>query len=284
MIDRIQKIQGWKIHHQEQLLYRAKVGSPSIRLKFFHHPNYRQFVRVDKFPSHCKVKRKGINTFFLFQQKVHTRGTISLDRVITVFPEPSLLNLENDWGKISEIPTRLKSKYHESSKFWPIKSPAILNTSEDELFSTDDLSSWVKATFQYVRTKIKHRERQDERLGAYQALLTEIGDCDEFTDLFITLARVRGIPCRRLTGYFIQKQGKKVEAHAWGEIFSPKMRWITVDAALNNLGNHTINYVIQKIEQFNPALSDYQIKTKHSTVVQYEWDRPKPSVSPVYTP
>ncbi|MFX0119154.1 MAG: transglutaminase-like domain-containing protein [Promethearchaeota archaeon] len=149
-------------------------------------------------------------------------------------------------------------------------------------FKTDDLSQWVQTAFRYVRTKIKHPENQDERLGAFQAFMGEIGDCDEFTDLFITLARMRGIPCKRLTGYYIRDNGTRVEAHAWGEILSPKMSWITVDVALNNLGNHSINYVIQKIEEFNPTLSDYQIQTKHPTTVHYEWHKPELIVSPVY--
>ncbi len=282
MMDGSHEISGWKIHHQEQLLYRAKTGSPSIRLKFFHYPNYRQSVRIDKFPSQCKIKRKGINSFFLFQQKVQTKGIISLDRISSIFPTTSFINLGDDWGKISDIPATIKSKYNESSKYWPIKSSTIFNMSDHEWFGTDDLSLWVQMAYQYIRAKIKVCEFQEERLGAYQAYLSEIGDCDEFSDLFITLARKRGIPSRRLTGYYIQKQGTLVEAHAWGEIYSPKMDWVTIDVALNNLGDHNINYIILKIEEFNPALPDYQIQTKHSTNVIYEWHRPEPIISPLY--
>ena len=280
-MDNSQKIQGWKIHHQEQLLFRAKAGSPTIRLRFFQYPNYRQTVHIDKFPSDCKVKVKKINSFFLFQQKVHTKGTISLDRIVSVFPITSSISLKDDWGKISNIPSILKKKYRESSHYWPVKSPTILNISEQEWFGTDDLSLWVQLACQYIRAKIKHRESQEERLGAYQAFLSEIGDCDEFTDLLITLARTRGIPCRRLTGYHIAKQGNLIEAHAWGEILSPEVGWLTVDVALNNLG-HNVNYVILKIEEFNPALPDYQIQTKHSSKVRYEWLRPKPIITPIY--
>lgn len=264
-------------------MYRANAGSPTIRLKFFHYPNYRQTVHLHKIPLHCKIKSKGINSYYLYQQKVHTKGKISLDRSVSVFPIPSLVSIENKWGEISEIPQILKDKYRESSNYWPVKSPTMLNLKEEEWFRIDDLSKWVHFTCRYIRTKIKHRERQEDRLGAYQAIMSAIGDCDEFTDLLITLARLRGIPSRRLTGYYIHPKGNIPEAHAWGEVFSPNQSWIVVDAALNNIGNHTMRYIILKIEEFNPALPDYQVQTKHSTAVQYEWQHSKPIVTPIYS-
>jgi hypothetical protein len=276
------QIQGWKIHHQEHLMYRANAGSPTIRLKFFHYPNYRQTVHLNKTPVHCKIKSKGINSFYLFQQKVRTQGIISLDRTVSVFPIPSSVSYSNGWGEISEIPQILKDKYRESSHYWPVKSPSILNLKEEEWFRIEDLSKWTQFACRYIRKKIKHRERQEERLGAYKAMLTSIGDCDEFTDLLITLARLRGIPSRRLTGYYILKKGDTPEEHAWGEIFSQNKGWIVVDVALNNIGNHTIRYIILKIEEFNPTLPDYQVQTKHSTNVHYEWQRSKPIVTPIY--
>ena len=124
-------------------------------------------------------------------------------------------------------------------------------------------------------TKIKYPEKQEKRLGADQALRTGSGDCDEFTDLFITLARIRGVPCRRLTGYFIHQTNAEPEPHAWGEILSPTIGWVPIDIALRNLGNHTINYVIGKIEEFNPSLLDYQI-LRQTSAVHYHWERPLP--------
>lgn len=276
------KLRGWQIHHQEQLLFRANAGNPKIMLKFFHYPNYRQTVQIDKFPARCRVKSKGNNSFFIFQHKVGTRGTISLDRIITIFPTPSFVNPKDDWGKISDFPRSLQRKYRQSSNYWPMENTGIQDISKKDWFGTDDLSCWVQSASRYVIAKIKHREKQEKRLGAYQAFLAGIGDCDEFTDLFITLARMRGIPCRRLTGYFITQKGLLAEAHAWEEILSPKMGWITIDVALNNLGNHIINYIVLKIEEFNPALNDYQVQTKQSSTVHYRWERPDPTIKPIY--
>jgi len=276
------KCNGWQIHHQERLIYRANAGIPNIRLRFFNYASYRQIVQIDKAPSQCKLKAKGNNSYFLFQHKSQTKGVISLDRIITVIPIPSFTNPKDDWGKISNFPKELRQKYKQSSRYWSVKSTSIGNISKQDWFKTDDLSSWVKLAFDYITAKIKHREKQERRLGADQAFITGTGDCDEFTDLFVTFARMRGIPCRRLTGYFITKKGISVEAHAWGEIFSLNKGWIPIDIALNNIGYHTSNYVILKIEEFNPALSDYHVQTGRSGVVHYHWERPDPIVTPVY--
>ncbi len=269
-------INGWKIHHHEKLIYKTNAGTPILRLKFFHYPTYRQTVLINKPPDQCKLKSKGHNSFFIFQHKVGTKGIILLDRIITVIPTLSHFNINDNWGTISAFPKVLQQKYQQSSKYWPLNSEIIQDFSKEEWFKTDDLSEWAKSIYYFIKHSIKHREKQEKRLGADQAFLTRTGDCDEFTDLFITLARMRGIPCRRLTGYFIKQKKTNAEAHAWGEILSPLMGWIPIDIALNNIGNHSINYVVLKIEEFNPALSDYQIKTIHSSKVHYKWELPDP--------
>jgi hypothetical protein len=275
------KQRGWQLHHHEQLFFRASTGAPVIRLKFFHYPSYRQTVILNQPPADCKLRTKRDNTFFLFQQKVRTKGTISLERIISVYPQPSPAPADKKWGRISDIPWLLQRKYKQSFSYWPVGSSAIQDISQEHWFATDDLSTWVREASTYIAMKIKYPEKQDRRLGADQALRTRSGDCDEFTDLFITLARIRGVPCRRLTGYFIHQTNLEAEPHAWGEILSPTIGWIPVDIALRNIGNHTINYVISKIEEFNPSLLDYQI-VKQTTAVHYHWERPAPLITPLY--
>ena len=208
---------GWQIHHHEQLFFRANTGALTIRLKFFHYPSYRQTVTINQSPAHCKLKTKRNNTFFLFQQKVRTKGTISLERIISVYPQTSILPVNKTWGRISDISRLLQRKYKQSFSYWPMSSSAIQDISQERWFATDDLCDWTQIASRYIIMKIKHPEKQEKRLGADQALRTGSGDCDEFTDLFITLARIRGIPCRRLTGYFIHQMKMQNLSHMPGE-------------------------------------------------------------------
>jgi hypothetical protein len=272
---------GWRFHHHEQLFFHANAGAPTIRLKFFQYPTYRQTVQINQPPTDCKLKKKKNNTFFVFQQKVRTKGIISLERIMSVFPQPSSFSRKETWGTIADIPWLLQRKYKQSYSYWPVTSTAIQDVSHEPWFTTNDLAFWVQEISRYIHRKITHPEKQDKRLGADQAFLTGRGDCDEFTDLFITLARIRGIPCRRLTGYFIHNATTEPEPHAWGEILSPIHGWIPVDIALHNLGNHTINYVVDKIEEFTPLLLDYQVHMQPA-LAHYHWERPLPSITPLY--
>ena len=282
-MEKTKKISGWQIHNQEKLFYQTNIGAPTVRLKFFHYPLYHQKVKINKFPEKCKLIIKEKNSFFIFQHQVGKKGIISLDRISSIIPILSNVNPNDDWGKISDFPQLLRRKYKQSSRYWPTQSSIIEDVSKEEWYTLDDLSCWVKSASNYIESKIKHRENQEERLGADYAFFQGVGDCDEFTDLFITIARMRGLPCRRLTGFFITRKKEIVaEAHAWGEIFSFKQNWIPIDIAQNNIGKYSINYVILKIEEFNPALPDYEIKTKGSSKIHYKWERFNPAVTPIY--
>jgi hypothetical protein len=276
----VQKPSGWQLHHHEKLFFHAPTGAQALRIKFFHYPSYRQKVIVNQPPAHCKLRTKPPNAFYLFQQKVSTRGVISFERIVSIYPQPSTIPLTTSWGRISDIPRLLQQKYKQSFSYWPIHSPAFEKISQEHWFSADDLRHWVQDASLRITKEIHYPERQDKRLGADQALRTHRGDCDEFTDFFITFARIRGIPCRRLTGYFIHQINNEAEPHAWAELFSPTKGWITIDIALRNIGKHTQNYVIRKLEEFNPALRDYQL-LKQTAPLQYHWELPLPRVTPL---
>ncbi len=271
---------GWEIHHREQLKYQVSSGAPAIRVKFYHYPSYRQCVDILRFPANCKRRVKEPNEYFIFQGIIRSKGILNLERKSRIKPTLQVVNSQKKWGNCSDISPHLQQKYKSSSSYWPLGADIILDIQEENWFKTENLNHWIDKAYKFIINAIKFRENQQERFGAAKALLLGYGDCDEFTDVLITLARARGIPARRLTGYFIRENGKKIEAHAWSEIFSPKMGWIIVDIALGNIGQHTPNYVISKVEEFNPDLPDFRVQTKQIAGVHYEWIRPDPLVTP----
>ncbi|MHA1945826.1 MAG: transglutaminase-like domain-containing protein [Candidatus Hodarchaeales archaeon] len=276
----LQKFKGWQFDHEEYLQYRT-TGSPTIHLKFYHYPSYRQKVTVLQPPQDCKLKKQDINHFYIFHKKVNARGSIKINRKIKIEPIVTKILHEADWGDISAISQDEKTKYQENSKYWSIQSPFLREILGNEDIHEDNLKKWVEIASNFVLKSITTRENLGTRLGAHKAVKEGLGDCDEFTDLFITLSRSRGIPSRRLTGYHVSNNGNSVEPHAWAEIYSPIVSWIPIDLALNNIGIHSQNYVIWKVEEFNPALPDYQIRIKHSNAVHHQWFKEKPVVTPI---
>ena len=258
---------GWNIEHRERFTYRANSGRPEIELKVYMYPEYRQRVIARRLPDGFRIRRKGLNMFLVFREKVPQKGSIPLDRDFGIIPQVKDVDAGADMGRISEIDGKIREKYREASRFWPVKSDI---RPDEEWFESDNLSFWLRSAWRYLRERIRP-ENQEKRWGAEEALERGIGDCDEFTDTFITIARMRGIPSRRITGLFI-RSGEAHERHAWAEAYSPKHGWITVDMALNNIGSHTANYVVLKVEEFNPAISDYQANIRHGSKVHSRWE------------
>ncbi|MHA1206486.1 MAG: hypothetical protein ACTSSO_02820, partial [Candidatus Hodarchaeales archaeon] len=175
---------GWKIHHKDHLQYRT-TGSPTIHLKFYQYSSYRKKVTILQPPKDCKLKKQGNNSFFIFHKKVNARGSIILDRKIRIEPIETKISHDTDWGKISVISPDERAKYHESSQYWATQSPLLNDIIANEVFLGDDFKQWVRLASNFVLGTITTRENQEKRLGAHKAAKEGIGDCDEFTDLFI---------------------------------------------------------------------------------------------------
>ena len=58
-MEKILKIRGWQIHHQEQLIYQSQCRHAKYKVEILSLSNYRQTVQIDKFPEQCKLKIKG---------------------------------------------------------------------------------------------------------------------------------------------------------------------------------------------------------------------------------
>jgi transglutaminase-like putative cysteine protease len=65
---------------------------------------------------------------------------------------------------------------------------------------------------------------------AYQVYITRSGVCQDFTNLFITLARLLGVPARYVCGYIHTGNAGETRAgsdatHAWVELYIPNIGW-----------------------------------------------------------
>ena len=71
------------------------------------------------------------------------------------------------------------------------------------------------------------------------ALAARRGVCQDYTHIFIALARSLGIPCRYVSGYLFHEDDRQDRSaqdatHAWAEAFLPNQGWIGFDPT-NNL-------------------------------------------------
>lgn len=94
-----------------------------------------------------------------------------------------------------------------------------------------DLNRWVFET-------LKYREGVTDVDTALAAVMsTKEGVCQDFSHLFIAVARMHGIPARYVSGYLNQGEGfiGDAQMHAWAEAFLPGIGWIGFDPTNNIL-------------------------------------------------
>jgi len=118
------------------------------------------------------------------------------------------------------------------SKFWPVNDQNIKEIAS-QLKTPKDIYQYVVDTLSYDFTL-----STPTRKGALEALLNPQNSlCTEFTDLFVTLARAKGIPAREIEGYAYTNNPKIKPVssntdilHAWPQYYdTQKQIWISID-------------------------------------------------------
>ena len=87
------------------------------------------------------------------------------------------------------------------------------------------ISAIIAGAFAYRKNVTRYDSTTDEFLEL------RAGVCQDFTHLMLALLRLRGIPCRYVSGY-LHVEGSAVEpaqSHAWIELYSPRAGWIPFD-------------------------------------------------------
>lgn len=137
--------------------------------------------------------------------------------------DPSLP--ESKAGSLSEISSKF-DPYLKSLEYWQADHSIIQEAAEDAV--GDETNSYLvaKSIIDFVTDRLSY-EIQAGRLGALQAYLKRKGDCSEYTDLSIALARASGLPARASYGWGYQDN--ELVGHAWPEFYFPGVGWQPAD-------------------------------------------------------
>ena len=93
----------------------------------------------------------------------------------------------------------------------------------------------AKVILNFLSAVIKYDRKLAEEISsglcfgrpASWVLENQRGTCGEYTNLFIALMRLRGIPCKFITGLYYSET--QTSFHAWAEFYDVKTGWIAVD-------------------------------------------------------
>lgn len=115
----------------------------------------------------------------------------------------------------------------------------------------------VRAIYEWTANHVEYAGYLPDDLGALYAYLQGRGDCTEFADLVVALARANNIPARMVEGYVTEQDAavKSVDYHNWAEVFLDGA-WHIVDAQKRNwLAAHSqyVAYRIYRDATTNPV-------------------------------
>jgi len=97
---------------------------------------------------------------------------------------------------------------------------------------TNNVDSWHEKAVQIYNFVYRHMhyEEQDEERGALWALENGVGDCSEYSYLFVALCRAAGIPASIQAGFGFHRPSETLEdGHMWAEYYLENYGWIPVD-------------------------------------------------------
>lgn len=114
-----------------------------------------------------------------------------------------------------------------------------------------------KSILEFVIDRLDYEEQSD-RLGALQAYRTRKGDCSEYTDLSVALARAAGLPARASYGWAYGDNG--ATGHAWLEFYFPGIGWQPADPSWAETGEEQtegprFRFLGAGFDKFAPALA-----------------------------
>jgi hypothetical protein len=161
----------------------------------------------------------------------------------------------------------------------------------DTLQTPQDIYNYVLNKLTYDKSRL---QENPVRFGAEKALLeADRAVCMEYTDLFIALAREKGIPAREIQGYgYAQNQRIRPqslildELHAWPEFYDRQQEiWMQIDptwedtSGIDYLSAFDVNHIALAIHGKDPEqpLPAGMYKTALRKDVQISISKTKPS-------
>ena len=120
-------------------------------------------------------------------------------------------------------------KYTGSEELMESDNSRVISLVHNLTGNVDDWHGKALKIYDFVRRHM-HYEVQDEERGALWALENGVGDCSEYSYLFVALCRAAGIPARIKAGFAFHRATESLEdGHMWAEYYLENYGWIPVD-------------------------------------------------------
>ncbi|MEM7232314.1 MAG: transglutaminase-like domain-containing protein [Planctomycetota bacterium] len=121
-----------------------------------------------------------------------------------------------------------RRKALRETTYYPIQHPKVKTLAKEALRGITKPEKQVKRLVEYVHLFLRY-DLNAEPLTVLSIIEKRRGDCTEFSDLFVALARCAGIPARRIGGLsYMGDRHQTFGGHAWCEV-ALEGKWVPVD-------------------------------------------------------
>lgn len=226
------------------------------------------YQKIDPLPQNINIDQDGnwLATYLLNpNQKINIKAS----------GQVKIINNKN-------IPVSIDSvSYLKSTTYWPVSDPIIAAIAA-KLSHANSIYDFVVQTLTYDYNRLG----QSQRRGALAALeQPQQSLCTDFTDLFITIARAKGIPAREIQG-FAYSNNSKIKPinttadvlHAWPQFYDKTSQsWKSIDPTwgkttngvdfFHDLDLNHITFVIHgQSDQYPPPPGSFRSSNSAKTV------------------
>jgi len=139
------------------------------------------------------------------------------------------------------------ARYLQPAEYWQVNNPEILAAANKYSSGTNDIYQVLTQEYTNVVNTIDYSQVKrfglNERQGALETLHKGAGVCMEYSDLYLTLMRTKGIPTRAAFGYGYDSRlaSDAQEPHQWVQVYLPSYKnWIGVDVTWGESGPKVI--------------------------------------------
>lgn len=186
-----------------------------------------EIAQINPEPTDIHLDDDG-NWLARYNLKPQEKLVVTAQLYLTVYPVPTLYD-----------PSTKNLEKTTHSKYWDTQSANVSDLAS-KLKTPKNIYDYLVQNFTYNYESLA---RPTQRLGSAAALNNPASVlCTEFTDSFVALARLNGVPAREIDGYgytsstSLHPQSQETDVlHAWPEYYDEsKGSWISIDPTWGN--------------------------------------------------
>lgn len=241
------------INHVEfKLSYNFHAPGKTSKIKFIVNlprtiPHQQEIKKIQCAPRPKRQFRENGNNYAEFiLTKPRKNSTIVIDIEADLFNydlSTAKANNKNSDDKVQNLSEFLKDEKCIEKDHPTIQ--AIART-----IPSDSTLSTVRHIYNYVIDNMEYQGYNPHSRGAAEAAQRKLGDCTEYSDLFVALCRAKKIPARVVAGY--TTKWHTTPKHNWAEVYIKPYGWVPFDPTIGDVENESA-----KDDRFNNLRRSY---------------------------